>query len=101
MLIQILANNPGKTFTRNIDAKFVSTVKELLRTGRDPSVKSLMMETLDTFVKDQGDDEGLLLLNEMWKKEHEKMAKTYGVCSMRKCWNLTDISRVLLLVHGQ
>ncbi|TGO47947.1 hypothetical protein BCON_0257g00090 [Botryotinia convoluta] len=37
MLIRILTDNPGMTFTRNIDAKFVQTVKELLRTGRDPS----------------------------------------------------------------
>jgi hypothetical protein len=29
MLIRILANNPGKTFTRNIDTKFVQVVKEL------------------------------------------------------------------------
>merc|ERR1712230_36106 len=34
MLIRILADNPGKTFTRNIDAKFVQVVKELLRMGR-------------------------------------------------------------------
>lgn len=79
MLIRILADNPGKTFTRNIDAKFVETVKELLRTGRDPSVKQILMETLDTFVKHKADDEGLLKLNEMWKKEHERMLKIH-VC---------------------
>jgi hypothetical protein len=75
MLIRILADNPGRTFTRNMDAKFVQTVKELLRVGRDPSVKQILMETLDTFQRTKADDEGLALLNEMWKKEQEKMAK--------------------------
>jgi hypothetical protein len=48
MLIRILADNPGKTFTRNLDAKFVVTVKELLRDGRDMSVQQILRETLDT-----------------------------------------------------
>lgn len=78
MLIRILADNPGRTFTRNIDAKFVQTVKELLRVGRDPSVRQILMETLDTFQRQRGDDEGLALLNEMWKKEREKMVKQHG-----------------------
>lgn len=77
MLVRILADNPGKTFTRNIDAKFVETVKELLRTGRDPSVKQILMETLDTFARDKASDEGLVKLNEMWKKEHERMLKIH------------------------
>jgi len=80
MLIRILADNPGRTFTRNIDAKFVQTVKELLRVGRDPSVRQILMETLDTFQRQRGDDEGLTLVNEMWKKEREKMVKLH-VCS--------------------
>jgi hypothetical protein len=78
MLIRILTDNPGKTFTRNIDAKFVQTVKELLRMGRDPSVKQILMETLDTFQRERVDDEGLVALNEMWKKEHERMVKVHG-----------------------
>jgi hypothetical protein len=77
MLIRILADNPGRTFTRNIDVKFVTTIKELLRAGRDPSVKQILMETLDNFVRDKAHDEGLALLNEMWKKEHERMVKTH------------------------
>ncbi|KAI9644410.1 hypothetical protein NHQ30_007767 [Ciborinia camelliae] len=75
MLIRILTDNPGKTFTRNVDAKFVQTVKELLRTGRDPSVKQILMETLVTFTTDKADDETLAPLIEMWKKEQEKMVK--------------------------
>lgn len=78
MLIRILADNPGKTFTRNMDTKFVQTVKELLRVGRDPSVKQILMETLDTFARDKAADEGCFQLNEMWKKEHERMVKLHG-----------------------
>lgn len=80
MLIRILSDNPGRTFTRNMDAKFVATIKELLRVGRDPSVKQILMETLDTFQREKANDEGLALLNEMWKKEHEKMVKIH-VCA--------------------
>lgn len=81
MLIRILSDNPGRTFTRNMDAKFVATIKELLRVGRDPSVKQILMETLDTFQREKANDEGLALLNEMWKKEHERMVKIH-VCHM-------------------
>jgi hypothetical protein len=77
MLIRILSDNPGKTFTRNIDVKFVQVVKELLRVGRDPSVKQILMETLDTFQRDKAEDEGLALLIDMWKKEHERMVKIH------------------------
>jgi len=82
MLIRILADNPGKTFTRNIDAKFVQAVKELLRVGRDPSVKQILIETLDTFQREKTGDEGLVMINEMWKKEHERMIKIH-VCLPR------------------
>lgn len=77
MLIRILSDNPGKTFTRNLDSKFVQTVKELLRVGRDPSVKQILMETLETFQRDKANDEGCAQLNEMWKKEHERMVKIH------------------------
>ncbi|KAG9243098.1 hypothetical protein BJ878DRAFT_512377 [Calycina marina] len=78
MLIRILADNPGKTFTRNIDAKLVQTVKELLRVGRDPSVKQILIETLNMLSGEKAGDEGLDLINEMWKKERERMAKIHG-----------------------
>lgn len=77
MLIRILADNPGKTFTRNLDGKFVEAVKELLRVGRDPSVKQILMETLNTFQREKKDDEGLVKLNEMWMKEQERLAKIH------------------------
>lgn len=48
--------------------------------GRDPSVGQILMETLDTFQRQRANDEGLALVNEMWKKEREKMVKLH-VCS--------------------
>ena len=78
MLVRILADNPGKSFTKNIDQKFVSTVKELLRDGRDMSVQQIIRETLDTFEEQKANDETLFPLIEMWKKEKGKMSKRFG-----------------------
>lgn len=78
MLVRILSDNPGPTFTRNIDKKFIDTVKELLRFGRDPNVTQILMETLQNFSTDKQYDENLRPLIEMWKKEQIKMAKSYG-----------------------
>lgn len=80
MLARILSDNPGQTFTRNFDAKFVDTARELLRNGRDLSVRQMLMETLDQFEHQKAWDEGLKGLIEMWKKEKEKAYKAYGVC---------------------
>lgn len=93
MLIRILSDNPGKTFTRNIDEKFVTTVRDLLRHGRDTSVKQILMETLDTFQRQKVDDEGVKPLVEMWKKEHEKIMKTY-VLSLLPFKIYTNLNRV-------
>ncbi|KAI9847418.1 MAG: hypothetical protein M1838_000913 [Thelocarpon superellum] len=72
MLVRILADNPGRTFTRSFDSKFVSTVKDLLRQSPDPSVQQILRETLDTFAREKNDDEGLKALTEMWLREKEK-----------------------------
>jgi hypothetical protein len=77
MLIRILAENPGHTFTRNIDAKFVSTVKDLLREGRDMAAQHMLRETLDLFETQNSWDEDLAGLLAMWKKEKARAAK-YG-----------------------
>ncbi|KAL9611514.1 MAG: hypothetical protein Q9167_003838 [Letrouitia subvulpina] len=76
MLVRILADNPGQTFTRNLDSKFTVTVKELLRDGRDMSVQQILRETLDSFESSKANDETLASLREMWKKEKAKYAKT-------------------------
>ena len=77
MLVRILADNPGKSFTKNIDQKFVGTVKELLRDGRDMSVQQILRETLDAFEEQKANDETLALLTEMWKKEKGKLGKRF------------------------
>ena len=75
MLVRILADNPGRTFTRNLDTKFVITVKELLRDGKDMSVQQLLRETLDTFEAGKANDDGLGPLVEMWKREKAKAGR--------------------------
>ena len=80
MLVRILADNPGKTFTKNIDGKFVATVKELLRDGRDMSVQQILRETLESFEMQKSDDETLAPLREMWKKEKQKLENWRIVC---------------------
>ena len=86
MLTRILTDNPGRTFTRNFDMKFVTTVKELLRDGRDMSVQQILRETLDSFETEKSDNETLTPLLEMWKKEKAKVDKslqvTNGVSSL-------------------
>ncbi|KAE9988673.1 hypothetical protein EG328_008690 [Venturia inaequalis] len=69
MLIRILADNPGATFTRNLDSKFTSTVKELLRNGRDPSVQQILREALAALYADKAYDSNLVTLFAMWNKE--------------------------------
>lgn len=87
MLVRILADNPGQTFTRNLDAKFADTLKELLRGGRDLSVRQFLMETLDQFEHQKGWDEGLAVVLEMWRKEKDKAYKAYGVrCQHISAW---------------
>jgi len=69
MLIRILADNPGQTFTRNIDNKFTSTIKDLLRNGRDPSVQQILRETLQALYFEKAYDTNLTNLFNMWGKE--------------------------------
>ncbi|MCJ1379540.1 hypothetical protein MMC17_002641 [Xylographa soralifera] len=78
MLVRILAENPGKTFTKNLDGKFVVTTKELLRDGRDMSVQQILRETLDEFQIQKSQDETLQPLITMWQNEKAKMAKRGG-----------------------
>ena len=78
MLVRILVDNPGRTFTRNLDTKFVETVKNLLKQGKDLSVQQILRESLDAFEKDKKDDEGLAPMLEMWAKEKKAMEKMYG-----------------------
>ncbi|KAL9116241.1 MAG: hypothetical protein Q9227_000612 [Pyrenula ochraceoflavens] len=76
MLMRILADNPGRSFTKNFDAKFISTIKDLLRDGRDMSVQQILRETMDNFETEKlASNETLEPLVEMWKKEKVKIDK--------------------------
>lgn len=80
MLMRILVDNPGQTFTRNFDSKFAETLRELLRNGRDLSVRQMLMETLDQLESQKSWDEGLAGVIEMWRKEKARAYQAYGVC---------------------
>ncbi|KAI9791402.1 MAG: hypothetical protein M1816_003970 [Peltula sp. TS41687] len=82
MLVRILADNPGPTFTRNMDAKFTTTVKELLRQARDPSVQQMARETLESLARDKAADEGLAPLRDMWAREKERSMTAYNVAAI-------------------
>jgi len=75
MLMRILADNPGRTFTRNLDERFSEKVKELLKQGRDPGVRQLLVETLNHFDVNKGDDEGLQYLRAVWHKQKLTMER--------------------------
>ena len=75
MLVRILADNPGKNFTKNIDSKFINTAKELLRDGRDTSVQQILRETLDNFERARPNDETLTGIIEMWRKQKTNTSK--------------------------
>jgi len=77
MLMRILVDNPGHTFTRNFDAKFVTVIKELLRTGRDFHVQNYLRQYLGHLDQQRPWDEDLKLLLQMWAKE--KMKSQHGL----------------------
>ncbi len=83
MLIRILIDNPGHTFTRNLDAKFTATIKELLRTEKDMGVQQFVRETLDAMESQRQWDEDLKPLVEMWQREKLKMNKAYNNSKVR------------------
>ncbi|KAF8425859.1 hypothetical protein EV426DRAFT_641343 [Tirmania nivea] len=75
MLMRILADNPGRTFTRNLDERFAEKVKELFKQGRDPGVRQLLIETLEHFDVNKRDDEGLQYLRVVWHKQKVIIAR--------------------------
>jgi hypothetical protein len=83
MLIRILSDNPGPSFTKNLDKPFADTVKHLLRNGRDPSVAQITKETLDAMERDKSHDSNLNTLFAMYKKEKGLMANAAKQLSPR------------------
>ncbi|RDA90797.1 hypothetical protein CP533_3630 [Ophiocordyceps camponoti-saundersi (nom. inval.)] len=78
MLMRILTDHPGETFTRNLDDKFVDTARLLLKNAKDPSVRQMMMETLDEFERSKTNDPNLAPMIQMWKREKEKAFNKEG-----------------------
>ncbi|KAL6707514.1 hypothetical protein ACN47E_004084 [Coniothyrium glycines] len=74
MLIRILADNPGPSFTKNLDKQFADVVKHLLRNSQDPSVSQIVRESLDSMERDKAYDTNLNTLFAMWRKEKGLMA---------------------------
>lgn len=77
MVMRILADNPGHTFTRNFDTKFVTTIKELLRYGRDWHVQHYLRQYLNTLEGTRLGDEDLQELLQMWAKEKTKGERSF------------------------
>lgn len=86
MLLRILTQNPGQTFTRNLDQKFADTAKDLLRYGKDNNVRQMLMETLEEFEVLRSLDEHLAPLIQMWGSEKAKIIKQYGVSGSGELW---------------
>jgi hypothetical protein len=85
MLIRILADNPGPSFTKHMDKNFADTVKHLLRNGRDPSVGQILRESLDAMQREKAYDTNLITMFNMWNKEKQLMAnaaKSFGPRTM-------------------
>ncbi|KAA8621006.1 gat domain-containing protein [Pyrenophora tritici-repentis] len=84
MLIRILSDNPGPSFTKNLDKAFADTVKHLLRYGKDPSVAQIVKETLDAMEVDKAYDTNLNILFAMYRKEKGLMANAAKQFSPRR-----------------
>ena len=74
MLVRILSDNPGPSFSRNFDRAFVATIKESLRNCRDASTQQILRETLDTMEANKQFQEGMGSLIQMWRKEKGNLA---------------------------
>ncbi len=78
MLVRILADNPGPTFTRNLDSKFVAAYKDLLKLTPDPSLLQIARETLEALATKEPGDESLAPMRELYAKEKERISRSYS-----------------------
>jgi VHS domain len=79
MLIRILVDNPGETFTRALDADFVETMRKLIKHAKETRVRGMAMEMFDEFEFTKMYDEGLQGLILMWKAQKEEAIRKGGV----------------------
>lgn len=66
-----------------MDSKFVSTVRDLLRHGKDQSVQQILRETLDALEADKAYDENLVPLMNVWRSEKGSGARLNAPPSFR------------------
>ena len=96
MLIRILADNPGQSFTKNLDKQFADTCKHLLRQQEDKSVSQILRESLDSMEREKAYDTNLNTLFAMWRKEKGYMANAAKQVGPRRlnapAWNGQQIS---------
>ncbi|KAF2162176.1 hypothetical protein M409DRAFT_69381 [Zasmidium cellare ATCC 36951] len=92
MLVRILSDNPGPTFTRNFDKSFVAAVKDTLRSCKDASTQQILRETLDALEADKQYDQGLQGLLVMWRKEKGQNASLGHRSSVRMSQQPRDFS---------
>ena len=78
MLMRILVENPGMTFTRNMDKKFVDAVRDVLRGCEHAHVVHFLVEALQELEAKSAADEGIGRMVEMWRKEKAKSKSAYG-----------------------
>lgn len=84
MLLRILTDNPGESFTRFIgsDNKYSGQIKDLIRRGVDSGVWGILRETLVHFEGEKEHDPGLQKVREMWVKEkkliEQELARSGG-----------------------
>jgi hypothetical protein len=69
MLVRILSDNPGPTFTKCFDESFVKNVLKLLRGCKDHGTQQILREALDSIEVNKSHDEGAQGLIAMWRKE--------------------------------
>jgi hypothetical protein len=69
MLVRILSDNPGPTFTKGFDESFVKNVLKLLRGCKDHGTQQILREALDSIEVNKSHDEGAQGLIAMWRKE--------------------------------
>lgn len=77
MLIRILADHPGQTFTKCFDEKFVSVIEIVLKRERDLTVQQIMRHTLMAFEQEKGHDRNLDALLRMWRKETQSPSQSH------------------------
>ncbi|EPE04606.1 gat domain-containing protein [Ophiostoma piceae UAMH 11346] len=78
MLMRILVENPGLTFTRNMDKKFVDAVKDVLRGCEHAHVVHFLIEAMQELESKNAADEGIGRMIEMWRKEKTKSKSIYA-----------------------